>query len=178
MVTIEKEHPNIFPQIFDKWGVKTIYRKIDVYGEAYFNPKILKNVIKLALPVRVWVEKTVNVIKHTDSPVKKKFWAQQSVKKVVLTFFRDMKWPISIYFLEKAFTVNSVSYCKLTSPGGSTLQSSSCTATYHPSRKLSMLDKPDMQDTAGEVGTSSYVMYSSGPIHMDEQRLDDQLEPT
>ena len=27
--------------------------------------------------------------------------------------------------------------------------------TYHPSRKLSKLDEPDMQDTAGEVGTSS-----------------------
>ena len=30
-----------------------------------------------------------------------------------------------------------------------------CTATYHPSRKLSKLDEPDMQDTAGEAGTSS-----------------------
>ena len=29
------------------------------------------------------------------------------------------------------------------------------TATYLPSRKLSKLDEPDMQDTAGEVGTSS-----------------------
>ena len=28
-------------------------------------------------------------------------------------------------------------------------------ATYLPSRKLSKLDKPDMQDTAGEAGTSS-----------------------
>ena len=28
-------------------------------------------------------------------------------------------------------------------------------ATYHPSRKLSKLDEPDMQDTAGEVGTNS-----------------------
>ena len=34
-------------------------------------------------------------------------------------------------------------------------QSSSCTATIYPSRKLSKLDKPDMQDTVGEVGTSS-----------------------
>ena len=36
-----------------------------------------------------------------------------------------------------------------TSPGGNTPQSSSYTATYHPSRKLSKLDEPDMQDTAG-----------------------------
>ena len=28
-------------------------------------------------------------------------------------------------------------------------------STYHPSRKLSKLDEPDMQGTAGEVGTSS-----------------------
>ena len=42
-----------------------------------------------------------------------------------------------------------------TGPGGSTPQNSNCTATYLPSRKLSKLDKPDMQDTAGDVGTSS-----------------------
>ena len=30
-----------------------------------------------------------------------------------------------------------------------------CTATNFPSRKLWKLDKPDMQDTAGDVGTSS-----------------------
>ena len=40
------------------------------------------------------------------------------------------------------------------------------------------LDEPDTQDTAGELGTNSYVTYSSGPLHMDEQRQDDQLEPT
>ena len=54
---------------------------------------------------------------------------------------------------------------------------SSSTATYHPSRKLSMLDEPDMQDTAGEEETNSKVIYSCGPLHMDEQRQDDQLEP-
>ena len=41
------------------------------------------------------------------------------------------------------------------SPGGNTPQSSRCTATYHPSRKLSKLDEPDMRDTAGEVVTIS-----------------------
>ena len=50
--------------------------------------------------------------------------------------------------------------------------------SYHPSRKLSKLDEPDMWDTAGEVRTSSLVMYSGGPLHMDEQRQDDQLEHT
>ena len=56
--------------------------------------------------------------------------------------------------------------------------SSSCTTTYHPSRKLSNLDKPDMQDKAGEIGTSSLVMYSYGSLHMAKQMQDDQLKPT
>ena len=38
---------------------------------------------------------------------------------------------------------------------GNTTQSTNCTATYLPSRKLSKLDEPDIQDTAGEAGTSS-----------------------
>ena len=59
----------------------------------------------------------------------------------------------------------------------STLQSSSCTATYHPSWKLSKLDKPDMWDTAGEIRTNSQVIYSCGSLHLDKQRQDDQQEP-
>ena len=47
----------------------------------------------------------------------------------------------------------------------------------HPSRKLSKLNKQDMRDTAGEVGMNSRVTYSCGPLHMDEQRLEDQLGP-
>ena len=43
---------------------------------------------------------------------------------------------------------------------------------------LTKLDEPDMQDTAEEVWTNSQVTYSCEPIHMDEQRQDDQLEPT
>ena len=65
-----------------------------------------------------------------------------------------------------------------TSPGDSTPQSSSYTATYHPSRKLSKLDEPDSRDTAGEVGTSSWVMYSRGPLNMEEQSQGVQFEPT
>ena len=34
-------------------------------------------------------------------------------------------------------------------------QDTNCTATYLPSRKLSKLDEPDMQDTAREARTSS-----------------------
>ena len=50
------------------------------------------------------------------------------------------------------------------------------TATCPPSRKLFKLDEPDMQDTAGEAETSSYVIYSYGPPHMAGQKQDDQHE--
>ena len=43
-------------------------------------------------------------------------------------------------------------------------------ATCLPSRKISKLDEPDMQDTAGEAGTRLYVMYSYGPPHMAGQK--------
>ena len=42
-----------------------------------------------------------------------------------------------------------------TSPGGNTPQGTNYTATCLPSRKLSKLAEPDMQDTAGEAGTTS-----------------------
>ena len=35
-----------------------------------------------------------------------------------------------------------------------------------------------MQDTTGEAGTSSKVMYSNGPPQMAKQKQGDQLEPT
>ena len=43
-----------------------------------------------------------------------------------------------------------------TSPGRNTPQKSSFTATCHPSRKLSKLDEPDIQDTHGEVRMNLY----------------------
>ena len=63
-------------------------------------------------------------------------------------------------------------------PGGITPQGTNYTATCLPSRKLSKLDEPDMQVTAGEAGTSSYVMYSYGPLHMAGQKQDDLHEHT
>ena len=47
------------------------------------------------LPLWAWVEKTVYGV------VKKKFLAPRPVKKVTLTFFWDIKEPITIDFLEK-----------------------------------------------------------------------------
>ena len=39
--------------------------------------------------------------------------------------------------------------------GGNIPQTTIYTATYLPSRKLSKLEEPDVQDTAGEAETSS-----------------------
>ena len=64
----------------------------------------------------------------------------------------------------------------LNNPGGNTPQDTNYTATCLLSRKLSKLDELDMQDTAGEAGTSSYVMDSYGPPHMAGQKQDDQHE--
>ena len=47
-----------------------------------------------------------------------------------------------------------------------------------PSQKLSKLDEPDTQDTAGKAKTNSSVMYSYGPPIMAKQKQDDQLEHT
>ena len=65
-----------------------------------------------------------------------------------------------------------------TSPGGNTPEGTNYSTTCHPSRKLSKLDEPDMQDTAGEAGTRSSVMYSYGSPHMVGQKQDDQHEHT
>ena len=54
------------------------------------------------------------------------------------------------------------------------------TATCLPSRKLSKLDEPDMQDTAGEARTNSSEARTNsyGPQHMAKQKQDDQLGHT
>ena len=57
-------------------------------------------------------------------------------------------------------------------------QGSDYTATCFSSRKLSKWDEPDIQDTAGEAGTSSSVMYSNGPPNIAGQKQGDQFEHT
>ena len=52
-----------------------------------------------------------------------------------------------------------------TSPEASTPQSTSSTTTNHPSRKLSRLDEPDMQDTAREVRAISCDVLLWTPSH-------------
>ena len=56
---------------------------------------------------------------------------------------------IYIYKLHKNAASNTEQVLEATS------HKAICTAIYHPSRKLSKLDEPDMQDTVREVGTSS-----------------------
>ena len=73
-------------------------------------------------------------------------------------------------------TVTNFCFCIMT--GGNTPQITNYTATCLLSWKLSKLDEPDMQDTAGEAEMSSQVMYSCGPSHMAKQKQDDQHEHT
>ena len=91
-------------------------------------------------------------------------WKSDLTNKIKRSFFQAAVVSILLYetlhvrklnVWRKSLTATTQEYCEQyrISPGGSTSQSS-CTATYHPSRKLSKLDEPDMWDTAGEVGTS------------------------
>ena len=92
--------------------------------------------------------------KQTDSPVKKKIRVQQSVIKVILIVLWDIKDP-SLWFSWKSATVKFTPIIEWQiSPGGNTQQGTNYTATCLPSRKLSKLDEPDMQDAAGEARTS------------------------
>ena len=64
----------------------------------------------MGLQLRTWVEKQYMQCKHTEFPVKKKFQAQRSIKKIMLTVFWGMKGPITIDFLKNISAVNSDSY--------------------------------------------------------------------
>ena len=75
---------------------------------------------------------------------------------VLILLYGCTTWILTKH-IEKILTAITQECCEQywTSSGGSTQQSSSRTETYHPSRKLSKLDEPDMRDTAGEVRTNS-----------------------
>ena len=76
---------------------------------------------------------------------------------------QDKKWPVflchKLYDFFSSKTLNwhiwRILLRAILSPGGNTLQSTNYTATSLPSRKLSKLDEPGTQNTAGEAGTSS-----------------------
>ena len=86
----------------------------NLYGEKCFCQKTIKNGLNKGFSHNESELKRQSMLrKHTDFFGKKKFRAQQSVKKVMLTVFWDMKGPITIDFLEKGATVNNASYCQL-----------------------------------------------------------------
>ena len=96
----------VYHQIFVSWEVQTMWnlqknlwcvwrkcfvKKVFSKGSTwvcYYEPKLNRQFIE-------W--------KHSNFPVKKNFWVQQSVKKVMLTTLWDMKGAIIIDFLEKRY---------------------------------------------------------------------------
>ena len=75
---------------------------------------------------------------------------------VLILLYGCTTWTLTKRW-RKGLTATILECCEQywTSPGGNTPQSSSCMATYLPSRNPSKLDEPDMQDTTGEAGMSS-----------------------
>ena len=63
-------------------------------------------------PLWAWVIMTISVVEKHWLSGKEKFWVKQSVKKVMLTVFWDMKGLITINFFENGVNVNSVTYCQ------------------------------------------------------------------
>ena len=61
--------------------------------------------------------------------------------------------PFFVWHLGYSIEISPILFSS--SPGGNTKLGSNYTATCLPSRKLSKLDEPDIQDTAGEAETSS-----------------------
>ena len=93
-------------------------------------------------------------------------WKSDLTDKMKHSFFQAAVVSILLYgcttwtlikWLEKKLDSNytRMLQAKLNTPGGNTPQVTNYTATCLPSQKLSKLDKPDMQNTAGEAGTSS-----------------------
>ena len=75
-----------------------------------------------------------------------------------LSIIWNQTWPIKWNAVSSR--QRSCRYCCMdaplgTNPRGNTPQSNNYTATCFPARKLSKLDEPDTQDTAGEAETSS-----------------------
>ena len=54
------------------------------------------------------------------------------------------------------------------------IQNNSCTGSYQTPWKQAKLDEQDMRNTAGEVRTNSWAMFSIESLHTDEQVLDNR----
>ena len=95
-------------------------------------------------------------INSCDGPVK----GLEERHELRITWIKYIEWKYKYSIGKRVLNINltaKVLGCEQfgTSPGGNTQQSTSCTATYLPLRKLSKLDELDMQDTAEEAGMSS-----------------------
>ena len=96
----------------------------------------------------------LSVILKSDLTDKmKRSFFQAAIVSILL--YGCTSWTLTKQMEKKTATTQECCEQYWTSPGGNTPQSSSYTAIYHPSRKLRKLDEPDMQDIAGEAGTSS-----------------------
>ena len=62
---------------------------------------------------------------------------------------------LTLAYLEENIYKIKATIRKSVNPGSNTPQDTNCTATCPLSRKLFKLDKPDMQDTAGEAEMNS-----------------------
>ena len=134
--------------------------------------------------VNTWLAKACTAIDWLSV-----IWKSDMTDKIKCSFFPSSSrvdsaiWmhymDIKLTYGEKSLTAITEECCELywTSLGDNTPQSSSYMATYYSSQKLTKLDEPDMQDTAGEVRTNSLATYSCGSRHMDEQKQHSQLEP-
>ena len=76
-----------------------------------FVKKMFTNRLNLGSPTWARVGKTIHGVETHWVFGKKKFRAQQSGKKIILTSFCTMKRPIAIDFFEKGATVNNSSNC-------------------------------------------------------------------
>ena len=56
------------------------------------------------------------------------------------------------------------------------MKNTSCTATYIPNLNPSKLKEQNMGETGAEVRMNPLATFSYGPLHTEEQVLDDQLE--
>ena len=98
-------------------------------------------------------EKSLKYLKR-----KKKKPAKNNLKIIIFTrywnVFIQVGWLV-FWHVKSYWIIQAEIKQYWTSPGGNTPQGTNYMATCLPSRKLSKLDEPDMQDTAGDTRTSS-----------------------
>ena len=91
--------------VSDKCKSCEIYNMYDVYREPCFSYEIFTSGLNIGFLLRPCVEKQFMMWKYSDFAVKKQFYAQQSIKKIILTIFCEIKESIRINCLKKGATV-------------------------------------------------------------------------